>query len=826
MPHSPSSTPEESSRFANVGTAGRKPNQKETKANRKKLAKAWNTKLDEAVSTMGEFVDDIEHNRMYVRGAQKPGQEVVRANLIHAHVRRTINQEYARNPAFSIRPIESVNPSSYRKWRLFGKTAEIVLNRAFTDAHLKRRAKACLRSAKTSRLGWMKVTYQTDINRQPLSLGRQRDAEDQIRQIELLKKKSKDPETVAEHDRHLLELKNARDEATVEDGSLQIEGLVCDVVDPTNIILDLSTIQNFDDYTRVPFIAEGFWMTMDNAKKLFMDGKDMPSGTEMFDLRRTAYETSKGNRGRGSKAHKSEGKFEEGGNLVRIYEIWDKESKLVHTMAKGAEDFLRDPYRPDMVGEHWYPYFPLAQNIVDGQFMPLSDVELLKDLQEEHDTARTNFRDHRDIARPHWVGNSNSLTKKDAKKFAMAQGGDVTMIDGPVGQPITNTLAPATHPPIDPSVYTTDHLKQDIQDTVGGLDATQPQNNKSRTLGEAELLNADVSQNATANTDEIEDWFEEIAHYALQILLQRLNIEDVVKIAGPQAVPDEETGELGDGSVWPELGIEEIFNMVKLNIQAGSSGRPGREREMQVWSQFLLPRITELIQAVSTVRETGQNDLAKALIRVGKETFRRFDERFDVEEFLPQDDVDNNPEQPDDPAARAAEQQNQLQEQQMLAQKAEMEAKFQASQQEQQDKMALEQAKLQQAADTKRQEIEVQLQEIAVEQEKIAAEQQQAAADIQFKELELEAKRAEFLEELDSKEEIERMKAAVSALSSQSDGEEGDKKKADGEQLQKQIADSSKQIAEVVKTLNKPKKVAVSRDSEGRLSGATVSAGK
>jgi len=809
------STTEESEKFSNVGTASRKPGQKKIKEDQKKLAAVWNTKLDEAIGTMDGFTKAIENNRMYVRGQQNAGQDVVRANLIHAHVRRTINQEYARNPEFSIRPIESVNPSSYRKWRLFGKTAEIVLNRAFTDAHLKRRAKACLRSAKTSRVGWLKVTYQTEVDRQPISMGRQQDAEDQIRQHELLKNKSKDPEERAEHDRIMLELKNFLAEQDEPSKGVSVEGLVCDVVDPTNIILDLSAIQNFDDYTRCPFIAEGFWMTVDRAKKLFLKNgeQNLPVGTEFYDLKKTMMKDG---------GNTSEGK-DDGAQLVRIIEIWDKENKLVHTMIKGGEGFLREPYAPEMIGEHWYPYFPLAQNVIDGQFMPLSDVELLKSLQEEHDMARTNFRDHRLLAKPHWVGNSNSIDKKDAKNFAGSESGDVTLMDWPVGQPISNALAPATHPPIDPSVYTTDHLKQDIQDTVGGLDATQPQNNKSRTLGEAEILNADVAQNSTANTDEIEDWFEEIAHYALQILMQRLNLADVEKIAGPRAEEDE-NGSLSDGAVWPELAVEDIFNMVKISIQAGSSGRPGREREMQIWSQFLLPRLTELISTVSTVREAGQFDLANSLIRVAKETFRRFDERFDVEEFLPTDEIDNSNGRPEDPAVQQQRAALALQAEEMKAKQAESAAQMEQKGKELEAKMRLEEAKLQQATQQKANEIALEQERIAVEQQKIAAEQQKVAQEIQFKELEMEAKRQEFLAELESKEEIEKMKAAVSAMSSKnSDGEKESPNK--GDDLQKQIAETSKQIQEVVQTLNKPKNVAVQRDSNGRLSGATVSAG-
>ena len=52
----------------------------------------------------------------------------------------------------------------------------------------------------------------------------------------------------------------------------------------------------------------------------------------------------------------------------------------------------------------------------------------------------------------------------------------------------------------------------------------------------------------------------------------------------------------------------------------------------------MLPRITELIGSVSEMRERGQKDLADSLILVAQETLRRMDERFDIHEFLPRED--------------------------------------------------------------------------------------------------------------------------------------------------------------------------------------------
>ena len=264
------------------------------------------------------------------------------------------------------------------------------------------------------------------------------------------------------------------------------------------------------------------------------------------------------------------------------------------------------------------------------------------ELQDEHNSARTRFKEHRDICIPHWVGKREEVTERDGNAIKDATAGEIALIDGIAGQPIRISVDVFAPPPIDPAVYDTTHTERDIEKVVGGGEATQPKSNRSRTLGEAQLLSQDMQGQVTADTDEVEDWFAKIAKHVLELLLQCLTIEQVVAIADPEsqieAGPDGmPTGEMSDGAVWPvdELNKGQIFNLLKLQIQAGSSGKPNKEKETQIWTQFVLPKITELVNIVAQLREQKQNDLAESLIRLAQETLRRIDERFDVEEFLP-----------------------------------------------------------------------------------------------------------------------------------------------------------------------------------------------
>ena len=150
------------------------------------------------------------------------------------------------------------------------------------------------------------------------------------------------------------------------------------------------------------------------------------------------------------------------------------------------------------------------------------------------------------------------------------------------------------------------------------------------------------------------------------------NVMSKIKEAIPEI--DEQTGQpsgkMKDGSVWPDdMSRSEIFNNLKIQIQAGSSGKPDREQMAQTWAQFLLPRITELIQGVGELRTNGQEDLADSLILVAQETMRRMDERFDIHEFLPREDTSEQ----DPDKMKAMQEQMELQAVQMEQLKADLE---------------------------------------------------------------------------------------------------------------------------------------------------------
>ncbi len=620
-----------------VGAQSKADDEPEITEAEKQIVKDWTKIIEDLETDHTDHHKVIDENRSRVWGDLHKEEDAgtMRVNIPHAHIKQAVDRTYARNPEFAIRPTQFVNPGTIPMWRMFGLTAEIVLNRAFKAAEFKRRAKTCLRAAKTSRIGWLKVRWQQETKIDGEVKNRIRDTNDKIEELKRLEIAAEDSQSQEEKEANLLELEELKEALEAQEEYVALQGLIFDVIDTKDILIPSKALSNFDEYVNVPHMVERIWKSRLDAERAY---GELPKGTRFFNKKSDDIKVVANVQGK-AREDKNEG------DLVLFYEIWDIEQGRVKILPHGGDRFVAN-FIPKKLGQRWYPYFALAQNPVDGQFEPLSDVELIKELAEEINNSLTKFRDHRDICVPHWLTDANVTGEKDIKTFTHATLGEIVQVSGQPGRRLNEIMEPAKHPTIDPSVYQTQHLEAAIEKVGGGGATTQPKSNRSRTLGEAKENAQDTGTAVSADTDEVEDWFEEIVQYVLEILLQRLPIEDIEGIAGPRATeelgePTEEfpqgqpTGKLKDGSVWPSKSSEEIFNNVHFVIKAGSSGKPGRQEEVQTWTQFLMPRLTDLIKEVGALREQGQEELAKALLFIGQETLRRVDPFFDINEFVP-----------------------------------------------------------------------------------------------------------------------------------------------------------------------------------------------
>jgi hypothetical protein len=597
----------------------------------KALQQKWTARITHARAHWATFHKRVRHNRNTVAGfnwsADPTGKDFysLRANLIHGTISAVLPNVYARNPEISTTPTHSGADI-----KLFCKTLEKVTNRALEHAQLKNRAKSTVRAALTCSFGILKVMYQRDPSKDPYIQGRINDAQENLLAIHELEKDLHDNDQVHHHDAKRAELEELIKSLQEQSEVKSAEGLVIDRVLTENLLIDPS-ICEFWDYTDADWICQIIPMKRGQAEALY---KKNLANAKIYQPDQGEPSHKKAKRLASMQMNANSGSVTDD-QQIAVLEIWDRATQRVYTMVEGATEWLREPYSPPRAGERWYPFFLLPYQVVDGQFVGPSLVDLTERLQDEHNEARDRFNQHRDLCIPGWVASAD-INEKTIKKHSDSRFGEITIVDTE-GKPLNQVIIPRGHPKIDPIVYDTSAVRYDWEQVTGLQDAARSTVVRPKTATEANILQRALSGRIFEFKDQIEDWLQEIAQYSAQVLLQELTKEQVERYMGP---PSTKTT-MANGELvmtmektydWPELTKDRIFDMVDLRIRAGTTGAPDGIEDKESWLK-VLPMITNLSIQMQNLQARGMD--YEHIRNLLHETLLRYDDRMDSNLFMP-----------------------------------------------------------------------------------------------------------------------------------------------------------------------------------------------
>lgn len=559
--------------------------------------------------------------RNYVDGKPEDDGEkgLVRVNLIGSVLETLQPAIYAKAPEIAVTVDEQMTTGNYPVVSKFALTLQSALNTFLVkEGKLKQRGKSAVRGALTSTIGWVKVIYQVDRREDPLIRNRLNDTQDNIDRIRMLIDETKsEGGECAEYEAKVFELKQQVDALHLELEVVAAEGLVVDVLSPEDVIILDASIRDVDEFMQATEIAHRIKMTVGAFKTQF--GKAPPKGSKKYTC---------------SLEDESGGNVDEEDQIVHVFEVWSLKDMTVYTLIEGSESYVRPPYHPKTLGEQWYPFFGLQLRRVDGKKYPLSMVEQLIELQDEYNTRKTNAAEHRRKNLPVRLLNKGSGIS-DAEVTSIVNRSintDVIGVTADPSTPLQNALGSLPEIPYNPQMYDTSDVMRDIEMVGNTQDAARGAINQAKTATEAEIMAMGMQSRTSEALDVLEDWLSDIALYSAQLLLQNLPAAVVQKRFGPDAV-------------WPELSKEELFNLVEINIRAGSTSRPNKMRERDQWIQ-LLPMIQEAMEKVILFKQEGKQELVESTISLLNETLHRFDEKLDAKELLGINDEQEGMEEP------------------------------------------------------------------------------------------------------------------------------------------------------------------------------------
>ena len=464
--------------------------------------------------------------------------------------------------------------------------------------NFKAQMKGLVRRVVTTGVGYVKVGYQRDMDRSPEVSAKISDVQAQLDMLRRIATEAAEGE-IDQDDPQIEELMLSM-KSLLEEPMITIrEGLVFDFPESNSVIID-PMCRQLRGFVGAQWIAHELYLTPEEVKEIY--NVDLKNQYRSYDMKgrlmgpndpykqRVSYDEING-----------EGASQ---GLVQVYEVFDRKAGLQYCIADGHEDFLREPMAPDVRVETFWPIFSLAFNEVEHKdhLYPPSDIGLLLPMQHEYNRARQGLREHRRANRPKYAAPAGVLEEEDKEKLATHPANAVIELQAlAAGQKVSDVIQPVQQIGIDPNLYETRTIFDDIQLVVGAQEAQFGGLSKA-TATETSIAESARMSSLGANVDELDSFMSEIARAAGQVLLLEMSVEEVKKIAGP-------------GAVWPEMTRDQIMEEVFLEIEAGSTGKPNRAAE--------LANIERIMPFLLQIPGIDPKWLAKELLK-------RLDDRLDL----------------------------------------------------------------------------------------------------------------------------------------------------------------------------------------------------
>lgn len=627
------------------------PSTREPSASVQASVEMWTKRVRDAKRKFSEDFDRLRENMEFVCGLQWPMQEHVDTdrytnNMVLRVMKQKLSSLYARNPTavaerrermdFALwdEQMESLthavqsamtNPLDFeaqalladymhgRQWQAMidkiAKSLKIVYQWQVDhqEPEFKLQMKQLVQRAITTGVAYVRLSFVRDDDTLITTSSLRNTMDDRARQVEELMQRvdSWDVNERSSDTEQLSMLANslAYSQSDGEQDDIN-ERLVFDFPPVTSIIVD-PCCRSLKGFVGAQWIAQEYVLPL-NEVNAYFETQIKPGG----DL--VTYNSNNHREGVVVFDGSNGSMTDEDNPYVAVWEIIDKRTKSHLFVCNGSKDYLQAPEPLHPCVSRFWPILTLLFNDVEVEseckatIYPPSDVQLMKHVQKEWNRSRDALREHRKQNHPKYVTGAGWLTEQDKKMLQNApQSGIIELQGVPPGTDIGKMLAPLMHAPIDPALYDTAALQQDMLLSVGMQEANVGPTSGS-TATESTIAEQSRLSTASSNVDDLDDLLSDLAKAGGEMLLKEMSEENAKRIAGV-------------GAVWPTTNRKDFLNEVYLKIMAASSGRPNQAIESANF-QRLAPL---LLQAGAS---------PKFLVEEG---VKRLDDRLDVSKAFP-----------------------------------------------------------------------------------------------------------------------------------------------------------------------------------------------
>lgn len=257
-----------------------------------------------------------------------------------------------------------------------------------------------------------------------------------------------------------------------------------------------------------------------------------------------------------------------------VWVVYHKERGMVYTLVEG----LPYPVTAEPIGPTWREWFPftfLYFNRVDGRAIPMSDTLLARNLQDEINRLRSQDLEYRNFSLPRFIIRRGSMTPDEKATAENSHAGQ--FLEMAFDQDVRAAFAQPTTIPYNPQINDPSFAKMQMQEMLGTT-AQAMGNDQGNLATTAALANQYMGTQMDFRRFQLEKCMKDIATFALDVLMVIMPEKNV-------------QARVGQGAVWPMIDRETMYQYIKLEVRAGSTGKPDANKRKEFFT--LLPTVAQ-----------------------------------------------------------------------------------------------------------------------------------------------------------------------------------------------------------------------------------------
>lgn len=518
-----------------------------------------------------------------------------------------------------------------RDAKAYGETIELVVSRLWRDAMLKARGRPFVRSGLTIGLGVLKASWQERTAPSPETVAAINDLQQNVRRA-AAQRAALDDASGAELDAQIAEYRRQLEALKGQAERVVQRAFVIDQVQGEDF--QIPPGYAIANHLEAPWNAHRIPMLKDDAQAAFNLSAEVIKQATVYNARKPVMIGDRS----ANEVAQAEGAIEakdadaftsdltddgnETGEWVMCWEIWDRDTGHVLTALEGVKRWVKPAWQPDAT-TRFYPFFLYTTSEVDGQRHPQSLTTRVSKLVDQYNQIGSDEATHRRRAIPKILFLKGQVDAATMTRINAGERGEYVGVE--TTQPnaeLSRLFYALQYPALDPALYDRNRIIAEIERVFGVQEALAGSVSVAKTATEAEIQQGGFQARTGGRRDMLEGAFLQLAIYTAEVARAHLTAEEVQEIAGPDAL-------------WPLYeGPEDLGRMVRIDIRAGSSGKPNTSAEREAWAQQL-PMLQAAIMQIGQLRNSNPRDIADCLEKLLQITAERSGDRIDVDGLTP-----------------------------------------------------------------------------------------------------------------------------------------------------------------------------------------------